>query len=61
MRHTFYWLGIETTIARFVEKCATCKRAKEHGRKQDCGLLSPQTPKSVNPFDIVHVDLTGPY
>jgi hypothetical protein len=61
MRHTFYWPGMETSIAAFTKKCLTCKRAKVHGGKQDYGLLSPRALKTVNPFDTVHVDLIGPY
>ncbi|POM64615.1 Rapid-growth-like protein 25 [Phytophthora palmivora] len=56
-RHTLYWPGMETTIAKYIKKCITCKRAKVHGGKQDYGLLLPRTMQTVNPFDIVHVDL----
>ncbi|OWZ02754.1 Pol Polyprotein [Phytophthora megakarya] len=61
MRHTFYWSSMESTIAGFVHQCVVCKRAKLHGGKQDYGLLPPRTTKTVNPFDVVHVDLIGPY
>ncbi|POM79176.1 Rapid-growth-like protein 25 [Phytophthora palmivora] len=61
MRHTFYWPNMEATISRFVKKCIICKRAKLHGGKQDYGLLPPRTMRTVNPFDVVHVDLIGPY
>ncbi|KAG6611400.1 Pol Polyprotein [Phytophthora cinnamomi] len=61
MRHTLYWPSMETTITKYIKKCITCKRAKVHGGKQDYGLLPPRTMKTVNPFDIVHVDLIGPY
>lgn len=52
---------MKTTIARFVKKCIICKRAKLHGGKQEYGLLPPRTMQTVNPFDIVHVDLIDPY
>ncbi|POM60314.1 Gag-pol fusion protein [Phytophthora palmivora] len=55
------YVRMEPTIARFVKKCIIFKRAKLHGGKQDYGLLSPRTMKTVNPFDVVHVDLVGPY
>ncbi|OWZ03089.1 Pol Polyprotein [Phytophthora megakarya] len=61
MRHTLYWPSMETTIAKFIKKCVTCKRSKIHGGKQGYGLLPTRTMKNVNPFDIVHVDLIGPY
>lgn len=61
MRHTFYWPNMETSIVKFVKKCTTCKRAKLHGGKQDFGLLPPRSMRTVNPFDVVHVDLIGPY
>eukprot|EP00644_Phytophthora_capsici_P004502 jgi/Phyca11/110991/e_gw1.19.664.1 len=61
MRHTFYWPSMESTIAKFVKKCITCKRAKVHGGKQDYGHLPPRTMASVDPFDVVHIDLIGPY
>lgn len=36
------------------------QRAKIHGGKQSYGLLALITLKSVNSFDVVHVDLIGP-
>ena len=61
MQSTFYWPHMETTIDKFVRKCIKCKRSKLHGGKQAYGLLPPRTNRTVNPFDIVHVDLIGPY
>jgi cleavage and polyadenylation specificity factor subunit 1 len=61
MRPILYWPGMEATIVKFVSTCVTCKRAKVHGGKQDYGLLPPRTLKTVNPWDVVHVDLIGPY
>ncbi|GMF14430.1 unnamed protein product [Phytophthora fragariaefolia] len=61
MQHTLYWPGMETTIAKYVKKCMTCKQAKVHGGKQNYGLIPPRTLRTVNPFDIVHVDLIEPY
>lgn len=61
MRHTFYWPRMGSTIAMRIRKCVVCERAKLHGGQQDYRLLPPRTLKTVNPFDVVHVDLIGPY
>ena len=61
MRQTLYWPNIEKTIHDLVKKCLTCKRAKVHGGNEDFGLLPPRTMKTINPFDVIHVDLIGPY
>ena len=61
MRQIFYWPSMQTTIVEYVKKCMICKRAKVHGGSQDHGLLLPLTLKTVNPFDVVHVDLIGTY
>lgn len=52
---------MEASIIKRVKLCLTCKRPKFHGGKQDYGLLPPRTLKTVNPWDVVHVDLIGPY
>ncbi|OWZ22105.1 Pol Polyprotein [Phytophthora megakarya] len=56
MRHTFYWPSMETTIAKFVKKCVTCKRAKVHGGKQDYGLLPPRTMTTGRFYGVTMVD-----
>ncbi|OWY92888.1 Pol Polyprotein [Phytophthora megakarya] len=61
MRQALYWLSMETFIAKQLKTCLVCKRAKVHGGKQDYGLLPPRSLKTVNPWDLVHVDLIGPY
>ncbi|OWY95652.1 Pol Polyprotein [Phytophthora megakarya] len=44
-------------ITKFYHKRQTRKRAKVHGY----GKPPPRTLKTVDPFDIVHIDLIGPY
>ncbi|POM79703.1 Pol protein [Phytophthora palmivora] len=61
MRQVLYWPGMEGFINAQIKKCLVCKRSKVHGGKQDYGLLPPRSLKTVNPWDIVHVDLIGPY
>ena len=52
---------MQTTIVEYVKQCTNCKRANVHGGSQDHGLLPTRTLKTVNPFDVVHVDLIGTY
>lgn len=61
MRKSLHWPAMEASIIKRVNLCLTCKRAKVHGGKQDYGLLPPRTLKTVNPWDVVDVDLIGPY
>lgn len=61
MQPIFYWPSMSATIERFIHACVVCKQAKLHGGKQQHGLLPPRTLRSANPFDVVHVDLIGPY
>ncbi|OWY96984.1 Pol Polyprotein [Phytophthora megakarya] len=57
MRQIFYWSGMDTMITKFCHKCQTCKRAKVRGEEKP----PPRTLKTVDPSDIVHIDLIGPY
>ncbi|GMF14583.1 unnamed protein product [Phytophthora lilii] len=59
---TFWWPGMEAAVAKYVKSCMACKRAKLHGGQQQHEHLPP-TPMSNTdrPFDVVHVDLVGPF
>ena len=61
MKQIFYWPGMKNTILRFNKTCITCKKAKLHGGKQDYGKIPAKKVTSNNPFDVVHVDLIGPF
>ncbi|OWZ13223.1 LOW QUALITY PROTEIN: Pol Polyprotein [Phytophthora megakarya] len=61
MHQIFYWPSMATTITEFCDKCQTCKHPKIHGGKQGYGKLPPRTLKTVEPFEIVHIDLIGSY
>ena len=61
IRPTFYWPGIKRSIVDFVKACVTCKRDKLHGGPQKYGKLPPRDLETINPFDVVHVDMMGPY
>ena len=61
MRQSLYCTSIKSSIIKRVKLCLTCKRAIIHGVRQDYGLLPSRTLKTVNPWDVVHVDLIGPY
>ncbi|POM74151.1 LOW QUALITY PROTEIN: Pol protein [Phytophthora palmivora] len=55
MHQILYWLSMES------HRLGNVSPTKAHSGKQDYGLLPPRTLKTVNPWDIVHVDLIGPY
>ncbi|POM80848.1 LOW QUALITY PROTEIN: Pol protein [Phytophthora palmivora] len=55
MHQILYWLSMES------HRLGNVSPAKAHSGKPDNGLLPPRTLKTVNPWDIVHVDLIGPY
>ncbi|GMF29528.1 unnamed protein product [Phytophthora lilii] len=59
---TFWWPGMEAAVAKYVKSCMACKRAKLHAGQQQHGHLPP-TPMSNTdrPFDVVHMDLVGPF
>ncbi|EGZ19143.1 hypothetical protein PHYSODRAFT_463517, partial [Phytophthora sojae] len=59
---TFWWPEMEKETLDYVKACVDCKRAKLHGGKQKYGRIPP-TPAANNdkPFDVVHVDLVGPF
>lgn len=52
---------MESSIIKRVKLCLTCKRAKFHSGRQHYGPLSPRTLKTANTWDVVQVDLIGPY
>ncbi|KAE8993900.1 hypothetical protein PR001_g19447 [Phytophthora rubi] len=59
---TFWWPGMEGDVTNFVKKCVDCKKAKLHGGKQQYGHLPPTPASNTDrPFDVVHVDLVGPF
>eukprot|EP00644_Phytophthora_capsici_P005065 jgi/Phyca11/96480/e_gw1.1.1752.1 len=61
MKSFFYWSGMAKTIADYSKRCLICKRAKLHGGPQKYGKLPPRNMRTVDPFDVVHVDTIGPY
>ncbi|KAJ0391230.1 hypothetical protein P43SY_008411 [Pythium insidiosum] len=61
MQPTFYWPGMEASIKQHTSKCITCKRAKLKGGRQAYAQVPLRTMKHVDPWDVVHVDLIGPY
>ena len=54
----FYWEGMASQIKEFVGKCPTCQKSKKGTIKY--GKLPPKEAE-VNPWDVLCVDLIGPY
>jgi len=54
----YWWPGMRKSIEDYVQKCDPCQRRKEK-REFVAPLGNPETPKE--PFQVVSIDLTGPY
>ena len=58
IRTRFYWPRSEKTIRKYVTSCKECQHSKRKIGKHD-GLLQPII--TLSPFEIVAMDLMGPY
>ena len=54
----FYWPRSEKTVRKYVESCKECQHSKRKIGKHE-GLLQPII--TLSPFEIVAMDLMGPY
>ena len=54
----FYWNGMSTDCARYVDGCETCNKTKSSRRPSAPLLIS--LPRVNNPFDRVAIDFVGP-
>ena len=55
---TMYWRGMSSDIKRFTKHCKRCQLGKK--RKRKFGKLPPKL-ADVTPWQVVQVDLIGPY
>ena len=58
IRTRFYWPRSEKTVRKYVESCKECQHTKRKTNKHE-GLLQPII--TLSPFQIVALDLMGPY
>ena len=54
-----YWEGLVTQAELYAKPCNICQQFK--GRKTLYGHLPPTNITELKPWDLVHVDLIGPY
>lgn len=55
---TMYWHGMRSEIRKFTKYCDRCQLGKK--RKRKYGHLPPKI-AAINPWEVVQVDLIGPY
>ena len=53
-----YWKGMRNTICKFVKNCPTCQINKRHKHKY---RKLPTKLIITNPWEVLYVDLIGPY
>ena len=58
MAQTMAWPGMASMVKRYVQTCPTCQISKRNAKKY--GHLPPKTAEAV-PWDLLCVDLVGPY
>ena len=59
IRELFYLKGLFTQAELFAKTCKTCQQFKK--RKTLYRQLSPNNIAFIKPWDLVHIDLIGPY
>ena len=59
IREVRYWKGLVTQVEMISKTCKTCKQFKN--RKTLYGYLTPKNIAELKPWDLVHVELIGPY
>ena len=59
IREVCYWKGLVTQAELFAKMCKTLQQLKK--RNTLYGHLPPKNTAELNPWDMVHVDLIGPY
>ncbi len=58
MKERFYWRGMDTDIAQFVQQCHSCQIAKSP-KPLKPGILT-EFPLMTEPWDTIHIDHVGP-
>ncbi len=58
MREGFYWKGMSTDIAQFVQQCHSCQISKTP-KPLKPGFLT-EYPLMTEPWDTIHIDHVGP-
>ena len=56
--HYYYWTQLRDDIQTHIKFCKTCHKNKKHNFK--CGKLSSTEAETI-PWDILSVDIIGPY
>ena len=60
IRQHFAWPGLVDQVEKFVRKCSICQKKKKTGIK-NYGKIPMSLDTTVSPFDVVHVDMIGPW
>ena len=61
MKDTFWFPGTTTMMNTYVSKCISCKKAESATDHKYGKLPVIKHDPNIRPFDIVHIDLIGPY
>ena len=61
LRAHFDWPGAAEEVKRFVRKCDKCQKFKITGVKKYGKIPLLQEEESLTPFDVVHLDMIGPW
>ena len=57
VREAYVWLGMRRDIQTCVDPCTHCQVQSNHNNPQPMQMM----PEAAYPFQIVHIDLVGPF
>ena len=58
-REVCYWKGLDTQVELYAKPCKICQKSKK--RNNIHGHLPPKIIEELKQWDLVHIDLIGPY
>ena len=60
IKQHFAWPGLGEEVSRYIRKCPICQKKKKTGVK-NYGKVPMSLDTSTAPFDVVHLDMIGPW